>query len=74
MILAGVLSFCSLSIGADNRNRLIAEASTSSSTSENLMKHKRQVIPGDHRRKLKPETIATLNSDLADILDRYGYV
>lgn len=72
--LDGVLSFCDLSIGAETRNRLVAAAGASSNTSENLMKHKRQVIPGDHRRKLKPDTIATLNADLADILNRYGYV
>ena len=55
------------------RAKLIAESNDSVNTKENKMKHKRQVTPGDHRRKLKPETIAKLNTDLADILTRYGY-
>lgn len=68
-----LLTFCSLSISANERNRLIDEAHRSRNISENQFKHRRQVIPGDHCRKLKPETIARLNADLADIITRYGY-
>lgn len=35
--------------------------------------HVRQVHPGDHARKLKPETVAALNAQLAPVLERYGY-
>ncbi|MEQ9642622.1 MAG: sulfotransferase domain-containing protein [Alphaproteobacteria bacterium] len=35
--------------------------------------HVRQVHPGDHKRKLRPETIAALDERFADVLDRYGY-
>ncbi len=69
-----ILSFCSLSCSETTRNKLIAEARRSQNTKENKMRHKRQVTPGDHRRKLIPETIAKLNADLADILSAYGYV
>lgn len=69
----GLLSFCALKIGDDERKRLIDETTKSQKPSENQKKHKRQVIPGDHRRKLKPETISALNADLGDILSRYGY-
>lgn len=36
-------------------------------------RHVRQVHPGDHKRKLRPETIAALNEHFAAVLDRYGY-
>jgi hypothetical protein len=35
--------------------------------------HKRQVQPGDHRRKLKPETIRLLDEIFADVLDALDY-
>lgn len=71
--LDGILSFCSLTIGDEQRDKLIAAANGSRNPKENKSRHKRQVIPGDHRRKLKPETIDALNADLADILAQYGY-
>ncbi len=40
---------------------------------EDPSKHKRQVRPGDHTRKLKPETIAKMNKTLAPMLERFGY-
>ena len=36
--------------------------------------HKRNVTPGEHRRKLKPETIAELNQRLAPYLEATGYL
>jgi len=41
--------------------------------SEDRYAHKRQVMPGDHVRKLQPETIARLNEELADLLTAFGY-
>jgi hypothetical protein len=40
---------------------------------EDIHRHKRQVTPGDHRRKLKPETIEKLNAIFADVLHLLGY-
>ena len=40
---------------------------------EDVKKHKRQVTPGDHARKLKPETIEKLNTLLGDVLTRLQY-
>ncbi len=40
---------------------------------ENIYAHKRQVTPGDHRRKLRPDTIETLNRRMAPVLERLGY-
>lgn len=40
---------------------------------ENAFSHKRQVSPGDHRRKLQPETIKILTAEFRDVLDMLGY-
>ena len=42
-------------------------------TGEDAARHKRQVTPGDHRRKLRPETIAAMDAVLGEELDRFGY-
>lgn len=41
---------------------------------ENINSHKRQVKPGDHRRKPKPQTINQLNSIFSEVLDLLDYV
>lgn len=41
--------------------------------SENPDRHIRQITPGDHRRKLRPETINELNLRFADSLKAFGY-
>ncbi|NEQ65781.1 MAG: sulfotransferase domain-containing protein [Symploca sp. SIO2D2] len=40
---------------------------------EDIYSHKRQVHPGDHKRKLAPETIERLNSEFGEVLDLLGY-
>lgn len=40
---------------------------------ENISRHKRQIAPGDHKRKLQPATIAEMNGVLAPQLARFGY-
>ena len=40
---------------------------------ENIYAHKRQVTPGDHRRKLKIETIDALNANFRNILEQLSY-
>jgi hypothetical protein len=40
---------------------------------ENVRSHKRKVTPGDHKEKLRPETIAELNVRFSDVLDLLGY-
>lgn len=42
-------------------------------TEENPANHIRQGTPGDHRRKLRPETIAKLNDQFRDVCQWYGY-
>lgn len=41
---------------------------------ENVTKHKRQILPGDYRRKLKIETQEALTRDLQEPLERFGYL
>jgi hypothetical protein len=40
---------------------------------EDVRKQKRQITPGDHKRKLQPDTIAFLNEQFAAILKTLGY-
>ncbi len=40
---------------------------------EDIYKHKRQVKPGEHKRKLQPETVDFLNSRVKEVLDLFGY-
>ena len=40
---------------------------------EDKFKHKRQVTPGDHKRKLKPETIEFLDNTSLEIRKLFGY-
>ena len=51
----------------------VAERLDERPATEDPYKHVRRVTPGDHREKLKPETIERLNTMLAPVLDRYGY-
>jgi len=55
------------------KRKRIALAIDSRPEQEDIYAHIRQVVPGDHRRKLKPSTIEQLNHDLADILCKYDY-
>lgn len=44
--------------------------------SENIFSHKRQIAPGDHKRKLRPDTIECLNMEfkqILNLLDRSRY-
>jgi len=40
---------------------------------ENIMRHRRKIIPGDYKEKLKPETIKELNLMFKDILQKLDY-
>jgi hypothetical protein len=42
-------------------------------SSEDIARHKRKVVPGDHREKLRPETIHALNQKFCRSLEKLGY-
>jgi hypothetical protein len=70
--LGQILRFWGLPTNTPTVKTLIAEADFTVSR-EDPNSHKRQVQPGDHRRKLKAETIDQLNEIYAEVLDKLGY-
>ena len=52
----------------------VAALATFKVTTEDVTQHKRQVVPGDHKRKLKSETVEKMNGILAGHLTQYGYL
>lgn len=72
----GWLQAVSTHVGLDQHAETleaIRQQANFSVSSEDKFSQKRQVTPGDHLRKLQPETIAELNKRLAPILQRLGY-
>jgi hypothetical protein len=51
----------------------IAQYAKFSVSKEEIGRHKRQVTPGDHRRKLKPKTIKQITEELREHLEAFGY-
>ncbi|PRY20246.1 hypothetical protein CLV78_11431 [Aliiruegeria haliotis] len=67
-----MLKYLDLDVSA-NRVAAIVQRNDVRPEAENPSDHIRRVSPGDHRDKLKSETIARLNDVFADFLARYGY-
>jgi hypothetical protein len=67
-----LIEFLGMDIRKEFIDRLKAEVDFNVSK-EDVYKHKRQVTPGDHKRKLKPETIKILNEKTREIRKRLGY-
>lgn len=57
----------------DKLRAKLAEKGDFSTKGEDTSKHKRQVTPGDHARKLTPDTIAELNRELGPVMERFDY-
>lgn len=69
-----LLAYCDWQISPALRDKLLAEASqTRSKKVEDVSKHRRQVIPGEHKRKLERPTVEYLDECFADILRGFGY-
>jgi hypothetical protein len=66
-------AFCGFSMSSQLQERLVSAARHSASRKERIDSHARQVLPGDHRRKLKRQTIDELNGRFEDVLTRLGY-
>lgn len=67
-----VIEFLQLKVSPELVSKIKEEADFTVKE-ENIYAHKRQVLPGEHQRKLKPETIEILNANFAEILDLLGY-
>ncbi|HRK95740.1 MAG TPA: sulfotransferase domain-containing protein, partial [Rhodospirillales bacterium] len=68
-----LLAFSALKISEQTRANLIGSAVGPVPTGQRPDQKRRQVVPGDHRRKLKAETIAALNERFAAAIERFGY-
>lgn len=69
----GMVRYLQIDVG-DDAIESIAKSVDIVPESEDPSHHIRQVAPGDHRHKLRPETIDCLNHEFADIMERYGYL
>ena len=67
-----VVDFCGFEINQDIFNQLI-ENSDFNVSQENVYAHKRQVLPGDHQRKLNVNTINHLNKEFEQALEILNY-
>jgi hypothetical protein len=67
-----LIAFLGMDLSREFINRLKAGADFKVAK-EDVHKHKRQVTPGDHKRKLKPETIDILNAKTKEIRKLFGY-
>lgn len=70
--LNNVIEYLKLDVNQETVKKLIEQANFKVDQ-ENVHSHKRQVTPGDHKRKLKPESIDILNSEFGEVLDLFGY-
>lgn len=69
-----LLAYCQFQISDSLRASLLQEADRSKQKKkEDISSHRRQVTPGDHMRKLQPETINYLNDLFADITKQFQY-
>jgi len=73
MWLEDLLGHCQLSINSQLARELVDEARVSRRMAEDPSRHMRQVAPGDHKKKLRGETIAKLNASFSEILKRFKY-
>ena len=67
-----LIEFLGMDLHREFIDRIKAEADFKVAK-EDIHKHKRQVTPGDHKRKLKPETIDILNEKTREIRELFGY-
>jgi len=70
-----LLTHCQWTISSILRNQLMSEAEQAGRKKpENTTSHKRQVSPGEHKRKLQYNTIKYLNKHLSKELHQFGYL
>jgi hypothetical protein len=70
--IADMLAFLGESLPAASIQRILDEVD-SIPKRERVGRHRRKVVPGDHKEKLKPETISKLNVAFSDLFQRFGY-
>lgn len=69
-----VIHFLDFNLSEEMRLRMIKEAQDNMKLrEENIYKHRRHVLPGDYKEKLKKETIEGLNKKYGPVMSRFGY-
>jgi len=69
-----LLAHCQWEISSTLREQLLNEAGRNSHIKqEDTASHRRQVTPGEHKRKLQNVTVEYLNECLSDVLRGFGY-
>ena len=68
-----LLDHCGLTTTPRLRRALVDEARRSRPKTEDVFRHRRQALPGDHRRKLRAETIGRLEASFSRVLEAFGY-
>lgn len=71
--LNALLNYCDLAVSEPLRQSLLTENVRMKPKAEDIYRHIRKGRPGDHREKLKPDTIAFLNEKFAPFLERFQY-
>lgn len=71
--LDALLSACGLEISESMRRQMIEDNEARRPKGEEIHKHLRRGMPGEHREKLLPETIAELDSLFEQPLARFNY-
>jgi len=60
-------------LGLTSRRAKVFSADDFTVSSEDVMSHRRQILPGDHARKLAPETIRRCNERIRPLASFYGW-
>jgi hypothetical protein len=72
--LDSLVSACGMEISKSFRQDLLANHEARRPKGENIQKHLRKGMPGEHREKLRSETIEQLNQTFNESLTRFNYL
>lgn len=72
--LDSLVSACGMEISNSFRQDLLANHEARRPKGENIQKHLRKGMPGEHREKLTSETIEQLNQTFKESLNRFNYL
>jgi hypothetical protein len=71
--LDSLVSACGMEISKSFRQNLVEKHEARRPKGENIHKHLRKGMPGEHREKLRPETVEQLNQIFKESLTRFNY-
>jgi hypothetical protein len=71
--LDSLVSACGMEISKTFRQNLVEKHEARRPKGENIHKHLRKGMPGEHREKLRPETVEQLNQIFKESLTRFNY-